>query len=73
MAFNYSKVLKPQLVNELRVGYAKTEPFTKQSDYGTTPRNPWASTASTSTRSRPGCRTSASNFTGLSGARRSCP
>ena len=34
MAFNYSKVIKPQLVNELRVGYAKTEPFTKQSDYG---------------------------------------
>ena len=34
MAFNYSKVLKPQLVNELRIGYANTEPFTKQSDYG---------------------------------------
>jgi hypothetical protein len=33
-AFNYSKVLKPTLVNELRVGYAKTEPFTTQSDYG---------------------------------------
>jgi hypothetical protein len=33
-AFNYSKVLRPQLVNELRVGYAKTEPFTTQSDYG---------------------------------------
>ena len=34
MAVNYSKVLKPQLVNELRIGYANTEPFTKQSDYG---------------------------------------
>jgi hypothetical protein len=33
-AFNYSKVLTPSLVNELRVGYAKTEPFTTQSDYG---------------------------------------
>ena len=33
-AFNYSKVLRPQLVNELRIGYAKTEPFTTQSDYG---------------------------------------
>ena len=33
-AFNYSKVLKPTLVNELRIGYAKTEPFTTQSDYG---------------------------------------
>ncbi len=34
MAVNYSKVLKPQLVNELRIGYANTEPFTQQSDYG---------------------------------------
>jgi len=33
-AFNYSKVLNPTLVNELRVGYAKTEPYTTQSDYG---------------------------------------
>ena len=33
-AFNYSKVLGPTFVNELRVGYAKTEPFTTQSDYG---------------------------------------
>jgi hypothetical protein len=33
-AFNYSKVLKPNLINELRVGYAKTEPSTFQSDYG---------------------------------------
>jgi hypothetical protein len=33
-AFNYSKVVTPTLVNELRVGYAKTEPFTTQSDYG---------------------------------------
>ncbi|HEU4893087.1 MAG TPA: carboxypeptidase-like regulatory domain-containing protein, partial [Vicinamibacterales bacterium] len=34
MAFNYSKVIKPQLVNELRIGYASTQPFTTQSDYG---------------------------------------
>jgi hypothetical protein len=33
-AFNYSKVLTPTLVNELRLGYAKTEPYTTQSDYG---------------------------------------
>ena len=33
-AFNYSKVLTPTFVNELRVGYAKTNPFTTQSDYG---------------------------------------
>jgi hypothetical protein len=33
-AFNYSKVLSPTFVNELRVGYAKTNPFTTQSDYG---------------------------------------
>ena len=33
-AFNYSKVLSSTLVNELRVGYAKTNPFTTQSDYG---------------------------------------
>ena len=33
-AFNYSKVIKPTLINELRVGYAKTEPFTVQSDFG---------------------------------------
>jgi hypothetical protein len=33
-AFNYSKVIKPNLINELRVGYANTEPFTTQSDYG---------------------------------------
>jgi hypothetical protein len=33
-AFNYSKVIKSNLINELRVGYAKTEPFTTQSDYG---------------------------------------
>jgi hypothetical protein len=33
-AFNYSKVVTPSLVNELRVGYAKTEPFTTQSDFG---------------------------------------
>ena len=33
-AFNYSKILRPTLVNELRVGYANTAPFTTQSDYG---------------------------------------
>ena len=33
-AFNYSKVLNTRVVNELRVGYAKTEPYTTQSDYG---------------------------------------
>ncbi len=33
-AFNYSKVIKSNLINELRVGYAKTEPTTFQSDYG---------------------------------------
>jgi hypothetical protein len=33
-AFNYSKVITSNLINELRVGYAKTEPFTTQSDYG---------------------------------------
>jgi hypothetical protein len=33
-AFNYSRVVSPSLVNELRVGYAKTIPFTFQSDYG---------------------------------------
>jgi hypothetical protein len=33
-AFNYSKVVTPTLVNELRVGYANTSPFTTQSDYG---------------------------------------
>ena len=33
-AFNYSKVVTPSLVNELRIGYANTEPYTKQSDFG---------------------------------------
>jgi outer membrane receptor protein involved in Fe transport len=33
-AFNYSRVISPTFVNELRVGYAKTIPFTFQSDYG---------------------------------------
>jgi len=33
-AFNYSKVIKSNLINELRLGYAKTEPSTFQSDYG---------------------------------------
>ena len=33
-AFNYSRVVSSSLVNELRVGYAKTIPFTFQSDFG---------------------------------------
>jgi hypothetical protein len=33
-AFNYSRVLSPTWVNEVRIGYATTEPFTTQSDYG---------------------------------------
>jgi hypothetical protein len=33
-AFNYSRVISPALVNELRTGYAKTVPFTFQSDFG---------------------------------------
>src|SRR6478672_5664462 len=33
-AFNYSRVVSPTLVNELRTGYAKTIPWTFQSDYG---------------------------------------
>jgi len=34
-AFNYSRVLSPRLVNELRAGYARTVPSTFQSDFGT--------------------------------------
>jgi Carboxypeptidase regulatory-like domain/TonB-dependent Receptor Plug Domain len=34
-AFNYSKVLSSRIVNELRVGYARTVPSTFQSDFGT--------------------------------------
>jgi Carboxypeptidase regulatory-like domain/TonB-dependent Receptor Plug Domain len=33
-AFNYSKVLNQRIVNELRVGYANTAPYTTQSDFG---------------------------------------
>ena len=33
-AFNYSRVISPTFVNELRVGYARTQPFTFQSDFG---------------------------------------
>jgi hypothetical protein len=33
-AFNYSKLISATLVNELRAGYAKTVPFTFQSDFG---------------------------------------
>ncbi len=33
-AFNYSRVISPSLVNEFRMGYAKTIPFTFQSDFG---------------------------------------
>src|SRR4051812_29024119 len=32
---NYSRVLGPTFVNELRAGYALTQPFTFQSDFGT--------------------------------------
>ena len=35
LGFNYSKVLRPTLVNEVRAGYARTVPFTFQSDFGT--------------------------------------
>jgi hypothetical protein len=34
-AFNYSKVLSARIVNELRLGYARTVPATFQSDFGT--------------------------------------
>ena len=33
-AFNYSRVISSTFVNELRVGYARTQPFTFQSDFG---------------------------------------
>jgi Carboxypeptidase regulatory-like domain/TonB-dependent Receptor Plug Domain len=33
--FNYSRVLSSSFVNELRIGYARTVPFTFQSDFGT--------------------------------------
>ena len=33
-AFNYARVISPTFVNELRIGYAKTIPFTFQSDFG---------------------------------------
>jgi len=33
-AFNYSRVARSDIVNELRVGYARTVPFTFQSDFG---------------------------------------
>ena len=32
--FNYSRVLSPSFVSELRIGYARTQPFTFQSDFG---------------------------------------
>lgn len=34
-AFNWTHLFGPTLVNELRLGYAKTNPQTRQSDYGT--------------------------------------
>lgn len=34
LAFNYTRIFSSSLVNELRVGYAKTVPFTFQSDFG---------------------------------------
>jgi hypothetical protein len=33
-AFNYSRAMSAAFVNELRIGYAKTVPFTFQSDFG---------------------------------------
>jgi hypothetical protein len=33
-AFNYSRMLSSNFINELRAGYAHTSPFTFQSDYG---------------------------------------
>ena len=33
-AFNYSRIVSPSLVNELRIGYARTVPSTFQSDFG---------------------------------------
>ena len=33
-AFNYAKIISPNLVNELRTGYARTVPSTFQSDFG---------------------------------------
>jgi outer membrane receptor protein involved in Fe transport len=33
-AFNWTHLFGPNVVNELRVGYAKTNPETRQSDYG---------------------------------------
>jgi hypothetical protein len=34
-AFNWTHLFGPNVVNELRLGYAKTNPETRQSDYGT--------------------------------------
>ena len=34
-AFNWTHLFGPSVVNELRLGYAKTNPETRQSDYGT--------------------------------------
>ena len=33
-AINYTRIMSPGLVNELRVGFARTVPFTFQSDFG---------------------------------------
>ncbi len=33
-AFNYARIVSPSLINELRFGYARTQPFTFQSDFG---------------------------------------
>ena len=57
LAFNHTKIIGSGFVNEFRFGYARTLPFTTQSDYGTRRRRRSASRASTSTRSRPACRT----------------
>lgn len=34
-AFNWTHILSPSVVNELRLGFAKTNPETRQSDFGT--------------------------------------
>ena len=54
-AFNWTHLFGPTVVNELRVGYAKTNPETLQSDYGHAVRDqPRASRASTSATSTTG-------------------
>ena len=73
-AFNYSKVLSPTFVNELRIGYAKTNPFTTQSDYGldsATSLGIRGINVNEITTGLPNI--DIANFTGISGGPRSCP